>query len=95
MELTTIDDFVREKNIPKVDFIKMDIEGAELDALKGAINTIKTFKPKLAICIYHKPEHFYEIPTFIKSIVPEYKIWLLNNESPIDFWNGTKAFCKV
>ena len=95
VELTTIDDFVREKNIPKVDFIKMDIEGAELDALKGAINTIKTFKPKLAICIYHKPEHFYEIPTFIKSIVPEYKIWLLNNESPIDFWNGTKVFCKV
>ena len=95
VELISIDEFVKEHNIPKVDFIKMDIEGAELDALKGAINTIKTFKPKLAICIYHKPEHFYEIPTFIKSIVPEYNIWLLNNESPIDFWNGTKAFCKV
>ncbi|AEF19956.1 MULTISPECIES: FkbM family methyltransferase [unclassified Hydrogenobaculum] len=95
VELISIDEFVKEHNIPKVDFIKMDIEGAELDALKGAINTIKTFKPKLAICIYHKPEHFYEIPTFIKSIVPEYKIWLLNNESPTDFWGGTKVFCKV
>ncbi|MFP3158718.1 MAG: FkbM family methyltransferase [Hydrogenobaculum sp.] len=95
VELISIDEFVKEHNIPKVDFIKMDIEGAELDALKGAINTIKTFKPKLAICIYHKPEHFYEIPTFIKSIVPEYKIWLLNNELWPDFWNGTKAFCKV
>jgi FkbM family methyltransferase len=95
VELISIDEFVKEHNISKVDFIKMDIEGAELDALKGTINTIKTFKPKLAISIYHKPEDFYEIPTFIKSIVPEYKIWLLNNESPIDFWNGTKAFCKV
>jgi len=95
VELTTIDDFVRENNIPKVDFMKMDIEGAELDALKGAINTIKTFKPKLAICVYHKPEHFYEIPQFIKSIVPEYKIWLLNNEFRLDMWGGTKVFCKV
>ena len=45
--------------------------------------------------IYHKPEHFYEIPTFIKSIVPEYKIWLLNNELWLDFWDDTKVFCKV
>ncbi|GAB6079005.1 FkbM family methyltransferase [Hydrogenobaculum acidophilum] len=93
VELTTIDDFVKENNIEKVDFIKMDIEGAELDALKGATNTIKTFKPKLAICVYHKPEHFYEIPQFIKSLVPEYKIWLLNNE--LWGWNGTKVFCII
>ncbi|PMP91178.1 MAG: FkbM family methyltransferase, partial [Hydrogenobaculum sp.] len=58
-------------------------------------NTIKTFKPKLAICVYHKPEHFYEIPQFIKSIVPEYKIWLLNNEAPLDMWGGTKVFCRI
>ncbi|MGC8650941.1 MAG: FkbM family methyltransferase, partial [Hydrogenobaculum sp.] len=94
VELTTIDDFVKEQGIEKVDFIKMDIEGAELDALKGAVNTIKTFKPKLVICVYHKPEHLYEIPQFIKSIIPEYKIWLLNNEISPDMWNGTKVFCK-
>ncbi len=93
VELTTIDGFVKENGIEKIDFIKMDIEGAELDALKGAVNTIKTFKPKLAICTYHKPEHFYEIPQFIKSILPEYKFWLLNNE--FMGWNGTKVFCRV
>ena len=93
VELIRIDDFVKEYNIPKVDFIKMDIEGAELNALKGAEHTIKIFKPKLAISIYHKPEHFYEIPMYIKSIVPEYKMWILNNEGYP--WSGTKVFCKI
>lgn len=54
--------------------IKMDIEGAELDSLIGATQIIKTLKPKLAICIYHMPFDFYEIPKFLKSLVPEYKL---------------------
>ena len=53
--------------------IKMDIEGAELDALAGASEIIKTCKPKLAICIYHLPFDFYNIPKFIKYLVPEYR----------------------
>ena len=53
--------------------IKMDIEGSELDALEGAKEIIKKQKPKLAICVYHLPFDFYEIPKFIKSLVPEYK----------------------
>lgn len=53
--------------------IKMDIEGSELDSLIGATQIIKTQKPKLAICIYHMPFDFYEIPKFLKSLVPEYK----------------------
>lgn len=52
--------------------IKLDVEGFELAALKGAINTIKKYKPELAICVYHKNDDVYEIPSFIKSIVPEY-----------------------
>lgn len=61
--------------------IKMDIEGAELDSLIGATQIIKTLKPKLAICIYHMPFDFYEIPKFLKSLVPEYKLKVRQHES--------------
>lgn len=60
----------------KITFIKMDIEGAEMQALKGAESTIKKYKPKLAICIYHEPEHLYSIAFLIKSFVPQYKLYI-------------------
>lgn len=61
---------------PDATFIKMDIEGAEMDALYGAKETIIRNKPKLAICIYHKPEHLFEIPLLIHTWVPEYKLYI-------------------
>ena len=52
VQVTTIDAYAREKNLPSVDFIKMDVESAELDILKGAAMTIARFKPILAISAY-------------------------------------------
>ncbi len=72
----TIDDFVKQNNIERINFIKMDIEGSEELALKGAINTIRTFKPKLAICAYHKKDDLIVLPQLIKSILPEYKLYI-------------------
>ena len=66
-----IDSFVEERNID-VDLIKADIEGAELSALKGAIKTIKKFRPQLAISIYHSDKDFIEIPLYLKENLVNY-----------------------
>ena len=58
-------------------FIKMDIEGAERNALIGAKNTIIKNKPVLTVCIYHKPEDFFDIPLLIEETVPgEYEYYV-------------------
>ena len=60
----------------RVTFIKMDVEGAELNALKGAENLIRANKPKLAICVYHKPEDILEIPEFVINLNLGYRLYL-------------------
>ena len=72
----SIDDLVVSGSIEKVDFIKMDIEGAELNALKGAEQTIRRFKPKLAITVYHSIKDFWEIPEWLDSLGLGYKFYL-------------------
>lgn len=57
-------------------FIKMDIEGSELEALIGAKNVITQNKPKLAISVYHKPNDIIILPQLIKSMNPSYRLWL-------------------
>lgn len=57
-------------------FIKMDIEGSELNALKGAEKTIRRNKPKLAICIYHSNEDMIRLAEYIHELNPEYKLYI-------------------
>ena len=73
IETETIDTVLKEK---KVTFIKMDIEGAELNALMGARETIVKCRPKLAISIYHKLNDIVEIPLYINSLVSGYKFYI-------------------
>ncbi|MDO7485096.1 FkbM family methyltransferase [Peribacillus frigoritolerans] len=72
----SIDDLVKERDIPKIDFIKMDIEGAEINALNGAVKTIQEFRPKLAIAIYHQIEDFASVVNFISDLNLDYKFYL-------------------
>ncbi len=74
--LTTIDHVVDQESLKKVDFVKMDIEGAELAALRGAAETIKKHRPKLAISLYHKIEDFIAIPQYLQSLCSSYDFYL-------------------
>ncbi len=75
-ETLTIDDLVERKSLPQVDFIKMDVEGAELAALQGAAETLKRFRPKLAISIYHRLSDFFVIPEFIFGLDLGYSFYI-------------------
>lgn len=59
-----------------VSFIKMDIEGAELQALEGAHRTIRRNRPVLAVCGYHTPDHFWRVPALLKNLAPESSVFL-------------------
>lgn len=73
VEADRIDNII---NGAKVDFIKMDIEGAEYKALIGAVNTIQEYRPTLMISVYHKQDDFITIPLLIKSLNPNYKLYM-------------------
>jgi FkbM family methyltransferase len=60
----------------KISLIKMDIEGAEIEAIKGAANVIKENKPKMAVAAYHRIDDLYEIPLLLHSIYPNYNLYL-------------------
>jgi FkbM family methyltransferase len=76
MPIVTVDEIAARNNMPRVDFIKMDIEGSELDALRGAESTIRRWRPKLAVSLYHRPEDFFSIPSWIDSLGIGYRLFL-------------------
>lgn len=95
MNALTVDKFVNDNDIKRIDYIKMDVEGAEQNILEGAKETIKRFRPSLAIAVYHGGklfmEDFYKVPIFVKEITEGYKYYI-RTFSP---WGGeTILFCK-
>jgi FkbM family methyltransferase len=79
VEIGRVDDFVAERGLAKVNFIKIDIEGFEMPALRGAISTIRTFRPKLAISVYHLHYDVHAVTLFIRDTCPWYKFYLRHN----------------
>jgi len=75
IEVDSIDNITNGED---VSYIKMDIEGAELDSLMGAQKTILKYRPKLAICVYHKTDDLLTIPNFILSLHNDYRLYLRN-----------------
>ena len=74
--VTTLDAFFEQHSLARVDFIKMDIEGAEAAALSGARNIIAKHKPAMAISAYHKKEDLPGLADLILDICPTYKFSL-------------------
>lgn len=72
--LTTIDDFCAEASLSRVDVIKLDVEGAELAALAGGEKIIGASRPRLLVCLYHKPRDLWEIPLWLLERLPGYEM---------------------
>lgn len=89
VEAVTLDDYLEGR---RVSFVKMDVEGAEMDVLKGMKYTIQRYKPKMAVCVYHKYQDIYDITAFLKALVPNYKFYLRHYNS-----NETECvlFCQL
>lgn len=64
-------------------YVKLDIEGAEEAALQGMANTLRSFRPALAVCIYHKPADLWELPRLVDELLPDCQFFLRSHA-----WNG-------
>jgi FkbM family methyltransferase len=71
---TTFDRIARDLSLPRVDFIKMDIEGAERHALAGGAEILARFKPRMAVCIYHQADDRSVIPRVVHAANPSYEV---------------------
>jgi len=79
IEVYSLDSFLKGN---AVTFIKADVEGMEMDLLRGAQTTIRRYKPKMALCVYHYPSDLFEVVEFVRSLVPGYK-FSLRQHAPI------------
>src|SRR5438094_9202937 len=72
----TVDDFVKQRSLSHVDFIKMDIEGAEFEALRGSKEILRAFKPDLALCVYHSVDDFSRLARYLDDLKLGYRFYL-------------------
>ena len=72
----SVDRLVRDGQIPRVDFLKVDVEGADLGVLEGAAETIRSQRPRIAIACYHRPDDLVTLPDFVASLGVSYRWYL-------------------
>lgn len=72
----TIDNIVKQQGLSAVDLIKLDVEGAEPEVLRGMRETLAKHRPQLAISVYHWPEHMWELPLELMRLLPDYDFFL-------------------
>ena len=72
-KVLTLDDYLDGR---QASFIKADVEGMEMELLRGAQHTIRTCRPKMSLCVYHYPSHLYEVAEYVRALVPEYRLSL-------------------
>ena len=89
INVVTLDDYFKEYELVNP-LLKMDIEGAEPDALIGAYKFINKYRPLMAICIYHEPEHLFAIPSYIREKHPYYEFLIRHHSSE---WRETVLYC--
>jgi FkbM family methyltransferase len=71
-----IDALVARGALDRVDFIKVDVEGAELEVLRGAVHTLRTQRPRLALAAYHRPDDLAVLPAFVAGLGLDYRWYL-------------------
>lgn len=92
VEIVALDDYLAQRNVGKVTFLKSDIEGFEWDMLHGAARTIQRDKPNLAISIYHSIFDYFRIFKYLKELVPEYTFAVRHHW---DNFDETVLYCYV
>jgi len=74
--LRTIDSLIDSGEMERVDFIKLDVEGSEMAALQGAFQSIRKFRPKMAISLYHKTDDLFELIAYLNNKHPFYDLYI-------------------
>lgn len=85
----SLDSFVQQRGI-HVDFLKSDIEGGEMDMLRGAAETIRRDAPTCGLALYHRQADYYEIPQFLSSLHPDYLFYFRCEAEPVLFATVSK-----
>ena len=85
VDIISVDELVRERQL-QVGLIKLDVEGFEPQAMRGALHTIKTQRPVIISAIYHTPEEYYELKPYIESLDLGYEFKLRYSGSRLPYY---------